>query len=605
MNDSGLDTLTRLRVRWHARRLKSRNIDIRVGAVDKLGELRRREGVQPLCYLLQSTTHPKTRKAIVAALHRISDPAAIPSLKLALLAEDLQDSVIHALEACGWQPSTDSERVLSLVANGRWRTLVDLGAVCVPTLLQIVEGEAGKNLYRHNATQLTKRWFHAAETLAKIASPPTLHFLISLLDRRFGNMHALAINGLRDIGDPAAIAPLLRLYEDSSHFDRKLACEALEHLGWRPESNAEKALYHVSKQEWLAAGALGEAAVEPLTCAIRCGHHSVEIAVALANTGSTSAVPPLATLACEPLAEEQARLIAIEGLKLFRTKASIAGLIAAMRGRGYCNHFDQWRVRIAAARALSSLGHECIEDDDRILMDILSDQLERLDHDDPRVMSVLVRALHQGYTPAAVILVKIGNELAISALVASLEVREAHDALVGIGVAATPALLTRLNSFVNGPIHYSSQNTVHHCLSVLALIRDLDAVPAIRRLTQNHETRWAAFGALASIDPAKWLPQIIDMCQDEQFLWQRASIAASIAATLRRSATFVSEDLLTRLEVLYIPAKEPVFTPIRGVRADFGPGGPPTVHAFDEDVEIGGDIRALAAKELASRRALA
>ena len=106
----------------------------------------------------------------------------------------------------------------------------------------------------------------AAEALGTILDRRAVKPLINIMKHdREPEVRWVAALALGQIGDPAAIPPLLLALRDRERHVRAGAAGSLDRLGWVPGNAAESAYRAIAFQDWEAVQKLGAAATVPLT----------------------------------------------------------------------------------------------------------------------------------------------------------------------------------------------------------------------------------------------------------------------------------------------------------------------------------------------------
>jgi hypothetical protein len=114
------------------------------------------------------------------------------------------------------------------------------------------------------------------EALGDIGDPAAVRPLIHLLGEETGIEIRWAIAlALGNAGDAAAIPPLVQTLQDPDKYVRFGAAMSLERLAWEPAGDEERAFYLIAKQEWESLPALGPRATHPLLWATRDGDPSI------------------------------------------------------------------------------------------------------------------------------------------------------------------------------------------------------------------------------------------------------------------------------------------------------------------------------------------
>ncbi len=98
------------------------NRDIRIGAVEVLGEMKERSALPKLTLLLSGDESSEVRWAAAIAMGGIGNPAGIPALVDALRDPDkyVRYGVSLALDELHWLPANPEERAYFLIAAQRW-----------------------------------------------------------------------------------------------------------------------------------------------------------------------------------------------------------------------------------------------------------------------------------------------------------------------------------------------------------------------------------------------------------------------------------------------------------------------------------------------------
>lgn len=133
---------------------------------------------------------------------------------------------------------------------------------------------------------------HAILTaLGEIGDPRAVEPLLKASRSGTGRNIAQAMKSLIAIGEPA-IKPLRNVLLRASWSERKKALEALEQMGWRPDTPQEQAIWLVAKGEWEKCVELGEPAADALVAALGSSLSAPHAIPALIAIGEPS-VPAL------------------------------------------------------------------------------------------------------------------------------------------------------------------------------------------------------------------------------------------------------------------------------------------------------------------------
>ena len=111
---------------------------VRLGIIEALGEIGDARAVQPLLGILAGDTSSEIRWAAALALGHLGGEGAIPSLVNALGDPDkfVRFGAATALGGLTWEPGSDEEKALLLIAKQEWPSLPSLGAPATHPLLQ-------------------------------------------------------------------------------------------------------------------------------------------------------------------------------------------------------------------------------------------------------------------------------------------------------------------------------------------------------------------------------------------------------------------------------------------------------------------------------------
>ncbi len=253
---------------------------------------------------------------------------------------DSREKAAKALDRLHWQPQTDAEKVMYLMAKGDEDEVFRMGSRATVGLSNELRSE-------HDSTRL-----YAARMLGQIA-------------------------------DPAAIPVLVHALADEWDWVSQAAAEALDRLNWQPSTDADKVAYFLAKEDWSRLVGLGQSAVSSLIHTLT-GRNTVKekgAASALGQIGDRQAV--------------QALIEALESKRcLFRAEAATAlgeiGDSRAIRPLYDALKNDNYDLRYAASIALGRLGPSA-----RNLI------IEALHDSDPAVRECAARALGTSGDPNA------------------------------------------------------------------------------------------------------------------------------------------------------------------------------------------------------------
>jgi HEAT repeat protein len=163
------------------------------------------------------STDEEAQKALQEILGALGE-AAVPSLIQALTADRslIRSRVAAILGETGWEPWNDAERAWYLIAREEWMELALMGTPAVDPLIRTLNGDDGRIRCE------------AAATLGEIGDPAAVGPLVdALADDAVAPM---AADALVAIGEPAVV-PVLALLEDEAGTAREYAVEVLGRLG--------------------------------------------------------------------------------------------------------------------------------------------------------------------------------------------------------------------------------------------------------------------------------------------------------------------------------------------------------------------------------------
>ncbi len=336
---------------WTQQKLKSRISRIRLKTVQQLA---RRQGPQAVKFLapLVDDPEPDVRKAVVHALSGRQDKLAV-----AALVNALKDSVpevrwraVKALEAFGWQPTSDEQCVWRAVAHGEFLKAADYGATAVEPLITELENPSSPNRRE------------AVDSLGKLGDSRAIRPLMAALSDPDPNIRVAAVDALSWVSDPEVVATLIQSLKDPTKYVRAGAASTLGKAG--DLSAVEPLLALLRDDDWATRKAASEAlarlrdkrAVEPMVALVNDPDQDVREAVvhALGEIRDRSAVECLIRALVDP--QLSVRNLASGALckidpyweRSEQAQAAIPRLKVALRSNDY------W-VRQAASEALGKL----------------------------------------------------------------------------------------------------------------------------------------------------------------------------------------------------------------------------------------------------------
>jgi HEAT repeat protein len=270
--------------------LKDKESVVRIAAVNALGHRQSRQAVEPIMQLLRDPV-PTVRMTAVEALGHIGDPVAVNWLVGLLrdLDPGVRSSVSRNLHRLGWQPGSDSQRVLQILAMGNLSHAAAMGPEAVEPLLQLMRsGPADKQ-------------FSAVKALGEINDPRICKIMVEALQKPSAGIRIVALGNLERLADSAAFPAVERMLKDNNNSVRGAAVEAVARCGG---SRALPALLRALKDSsWevrnatvKALGVLGDAAaVDGLCHVLRDNDRDVResASISLGRIGSRRAINAL------------------------------------------------------------------------------------------------------------------------------------------------------------------------------------------------------------------------------------------------------------------------------------------------------------------------
>ncbi len=369
--------------------------------------------------------------------------------------------------------------------------------------LQLLKQPGAKIRYRSNTLQILIMTLAdenpailstAAYVLGEIGDKAAVDPLIHSLKDENSGVRSAAVRALGKIGGKAAVDPLIHSLKDENSGVRTTAAWALGKIG---DKAAVDPLIHSLKDEdsdvrWAAAEALGKigdkAAVDPLIHSLKDDNSGIRSAAAeaLGKIGDKAAVDPL----IHSLKDDNSgiRSAAAEVLGKIGGKAAVDPLIHSLKD-------DNSGIRWAAVRALGKIGGKAAVDP----------LIHSLKDDNSGIRWAAVRALG-----------KIGDKAAVDPLIHSLKDEDsdvrwaAAEALGEIGdKTAVDPLIHSLKDEDSG-VRWAA-------VRALGKIGDKAAVdPLIHSLKdEDSDVRWAAAEALGEIGDKTAVDPLIHSLKDE------------------------------------------------------------------------------------------
>ncbi len=223
-----LESLGRLKVDIPARPivqlLRDPDLTVQAKAIDTLIQIRDPETVKYLIPILQDDSE-YIRRAAVEVLNEVGDPRAIKDLLNAMRDQDWWVKV-RAADALG---SIGGPKVVEAVLG----LINDKDEFLRRTAVEILNAIKDERAVTHLVQALKdKDWWvreRAADALAKIGDKRAVPGLVAML-REQPESASVAIKALAELGDPAAIEPLIEVLDHPDDVTKKEALRALQQL---------------------------------------------------------------------------------------------------------------------------------------------------------------------------------------------------------------------------------------------------------------------------------------------------------------------------------------------------------------------------------------
>jgi HEAT repeat protein/uncharacterized protein YndB with AHSA1/START domain len=190
----------------------------------------------------------------------------------------------------------------------------------------------------------------AAEALGRMGDERAVGILIGALKDKGKGVREMAGPALVRIGAPS-VGPLVAVLGDADVYTRNAAVDALELLGWEPDTREAGAMFWAAKRKWEKCVQIGAPAVRALSAALNHEDQSGRSAVvaALASIGDPFAAEALAVA----LKDDDLRETAF--MALVRVGAPAVGpLVSALAD-------EREMIRRGASRALAEIGSPALD----------------------------------------------------------------------------------------------------------------------------------------------------------------------------------------------------------------------------------------------------
>jgi HEAT repeat protein len=331
--------------------LDDKHSDVRCVAAKALVRYHDRRAVEPLVNLLQDS-EPLARAAAAETLGRLGDPLAINPLAGVLRDADpvVRGIAARSLDRLGWQPVTESQRVLHILGLGSLHQLAALGPEGVGHLLEVLR----------NGTP--NKQVAAVKALGKTRDPRVTPAMLTALNNHTPAVRTAALDVLANLGDPSTFSAVEKLLSDGNANVRISAVEAATSSGGvRAVSALVKCLkdtsWEVRKDAADSLGLLGDrSAVDGLCVLVQDPDRDVrESAItALGHLGDRAALVPLVPALLDP--ESVVRSAAAAALQKIDPSWQDATMLsdALPKIQAALKHPEYW-VRHCATKLLEQL----------------------------------------------------------------------------------------------------------------------------------------------------------------------------------------------------------------------------------------------------------
>lgn len=260
---------------------------VRKAAVKALGAIGGGQAVAPLVKALKDNEN-EVQKTAIGAFEKIGEPA-IAALEKALEKNGrIQEGAAKALDALAWKPKSTQQEAYYCIAKDNWDRCVQIGVPAVEPLIGVLNKDSS---YRKRRD--------AVKALGAINDARVEKVLIGALKDVDTEVRVAAVDALGEIGDKRAVEPIIAMLKNPNRkypdgvwtaamktlgvcggepavgllmealkYDamivRKAAADALDGLGWKPDTEEHHAYYCIAKSEWEQCAAIGAPAAEPL-----------------------------------------------------------------------------------------------------------------------------------------------------------------------------------------------------------------------------------------------------------------------------------------------------------------------------------------------------
>ncbi|MHC4579379.1 MAG: HEAT repeat domain-containing protein [Planctomycetota bacterium] len=518
--------------------LRDADRGVRRYAADALGDLKDRRAVEALVATLNDPAG-RVRARAAEALGKIGDRRAVPPLIEKLKDEDgsvrsaaamalawLRDpGARDALHAATQDPSAPvrGSAAIALAWLGDLTPLLEALQDPAERVRTRAAGALGRLKNRRAVPALVAALRDRAAAVRRGAGHALVRLRWKPATAEQQAVHLVALQEWEEAGalGQAAVEPLFRVLADEE--TRAGAMKALARLDWRSTAtDAQKAAYLVAERRWDDAVEVGPAAVEALAAALDNKFWNVrqDAARALGRLGDQRAVAPLVKLLSDEY--KRARRAAAEALDMLRWRpaspAEEAWHLAAL---------ERWREA-------GKLGPDAVPPLLNVLRDadvLAKDEVGHVLCDiGPAVVAPLIAALHdpRSADSAVWVLAQVGDRRAAEPLLAAC--RDPHSrirraAFLTLGewgdARAVEPLIVALKD--------DDPNTGHaEAAQALAWLGDPRAVAPLIEALGNPRKREPAARALGELGDRRAVPPLIDALADQRNLGLRIIVVQAL-----------------------------------------------------------------------------
>jgi HEAT repeat protein len=261
------------------------DLGVRLEAVKVLARLRD-ESSTALFTRLVNDPNLDIRMEAITGLGKTHDPAAIPPLLRTLVDPQygIRELSAQSLDALGWVPAHNQDKVMYYIAKREWRQLAGLREDAIKPLLWALKDPY--YVVRQGA----------ASTLGKLKDIRAVRALVVALTDDESIVRMEVASALGEISDKRTIPALVKALDDEYIGVRISAAYALDRMSWKPATETEQILYLIVKERWLDLAKIGKKAAGKLTDRLNDSYYHT-------RNGVAGTLRKLGSLALEPMLE--------------------------------------------------------------------------------------------------------------------------------------------------------------------------------------------------------------------------------------------------------------------------------------------------------------